>query len=339
MIKKTILCLFLSTFCLIGCDFIQIRTDNISNDSNTSNSSVDYQSGDTSNSSTSSHHEQHDDEHDEKEDPIKSDPYVNVNKKTFYSNYKPAVSLNDAKYRTQHYLLSGSIETITEKPKTEENPKMEGLQYVKNSSATYCKDNQAYKIYDVNGKYVSTIYKDGAYITLDEVAAYVYAFNNVPKNWTNGKSTNLLDTEPYSNWGEYLRLNNNVYTLNLDKYPYEPEFPDYENVKYYEMDFGTTTTYKGPDKKTNPEYNTGDKITRGTCRIVYSESMKNSSQISFTNRHVFYTYNHYNDFQEFLNYSGGWGKRFGNMTGGGPYNSQSPSYKTPYPKVVLKSFI
>ena len=32
--------------------------------------------------------------------------------------------------------------------------------------------------------------------------------------------------------------------------------------------------------------------------------------------HVFYTYNHYEDFQEYLNYYGGWSDRFGFETGG-----------------------
>ena len=39
-----------------------------------------------------------------------SDPYVNVNKESFYANYTPACCLVDATYRSQHFLLSGRLE-------------------------------------------------------------------------------------------------------------------------------------------------------------------------------------------------------------------------------------
>ena len=39
--------------------------------------------------------------------------------------------------------------------------------------------------------------------------------------------------------------------------------------------------------------------------------------------YVFYTHNHYNDFREYLNYYGGWGQIFGNVTGGGEYSSKT----------------
>ena len=38
--------------------------------------------------------------------------------------------------------------------------------------------------------------------------------------------------------------------------------------------------------------------------------------------YVFYTHNHYNDFREYLNYYGGWGEIFGNITGGGMISSK-----------------
>ena len=43
------------------------------------------------------------------DDPVTSDPYVGVDKTTFYENYSPAISYNDAQYRTEHGLMSGSI--------------------------------------------------------------------------------------------------------------------------------------------------------------------------------------------------------------------------------------
>ena len=38
------------------------------------------------------------------------DPYVGVNKEQFYDNYTTACCYNDAMYRTQHFLLSGSLD-------------------------------------------------------------------------------------------------------------------------------------------------------------------------------------------------------------------------------------
>ena len=52
--------------------------------------------------------------------------------------------------------------------------------------------------------------------------------------------------------------------------------------------------------------------------------------------HVFYTYNHYNDFQEYLNYEGGWGEMFGNITGGGTISSKTDFNPTDYVNVVLQ---
>jgi hypothetical protein len=49
---------------------------------------------------------------------------------------------------------------------------------------------------------------------------------------------------------------------------------------------------------------------------------------------VFYTYNHYNDFQEYLNYYGGWGEMFGNVTGGGTLSSKYDCNPTPYVPVA-----
>ena len=52
-------------------------------------------------------------------------------------------------------------------------------------------------------------------------------------------------------------------------------------------------------------------------------------------KYVFYTYNHYNDFQEYLNYKGGWGEMFGNITGGGTLSSNSNYNPTPYVPVAF----
>ena len=54
-------------------------------------------------------------------------------------------------------------------------------------------------------------------------------------------------------------------------------------------------------------------------------------------KYVFYTYNHYNDFQEYLNYYGGWGEMFGNITGGGAISSKYNYNPTPYVDVYFGS--
>ena len=118
--------------------------------------------------------------------------------------------------------------------------------------------------------------------------------------------------------GEYGRCNIGNYSNNTVKYPYEPELPLKSKsgtvYRYTETDFGSTggfsvTSYVG-------EYNNGSKISRGTCRIVFTNNAKDASE-----RLVFYTWNHYNDFQEYLNYYDGFGEIFGNMSNGGSYNS------------------
>ena len=53
---------------------------------------------------------------------------------------------------------------------------------------------------------------------------------------------------------------------------------------------------------------------------------------------MFYTHNHYNDFREYLNYYGGWGEMFGNVTGGGVYSSNNQCNPTPYPVTAYADF-
>ena len=50
---------------------------------------------------------------------------------------------------------------------------------------------------------------------------------------------------------------------------------------------------------------------------------------------MFYTYNHYNDFQEYLGYFGGWGEMFGNITGGGTISSKYDCNPTDYVPTYL----
>ena len=266
------------------------------------------------------------------------DPYINVNVDKFYENYTPAVSASDAYYRTIHYLMSGDISDQDQAPTIAENrPMLDGM-YIRNTSALYSEDGDTYFVLDANGNVANRIYRDGAYVTLEEVAAYVMAFGDIPPNYTISKKTKPAN----SPWGKYLRLNHTKFSGSTSKYPYEPELPDISgcggDLQYYEIDIGTTGTDCDPGYAITI-YNNGTTITRGAARIVYARHDKNDDQIIDLNeRYVFYTYNHYNDFQEYLNYEGGWGEMFGNITGGGTLSSKYNYNPTPYVEVIRDDF-
>ena len=165
----------------------------------------------------------------------------------------------------------------------------------------YSENNTAYTVLYLSGEVAFTVYYGGAYITLEEVAAYVYAFGEIPANYTSKKSGS---STLFAKWGEYLRLNHSAFSGSTYRYPYEPELPNITgcggSLQYYEMDIGT------------PTYNNGNKITRGACRIVYGRNDLNRNGVYEPGElHLFYTYNHYDDFQEYLNYYQGWGEIFG----------------------------
>ncbi len=267
-----------------------------------------------------------------------SDPYVGISKEEFYANYTPASCYLDAYYRTQHFFMSGSLDEQDQRPTVSENQPKEGLKLVRNTSVLYEDDENTYIVLNAEGDEAFRVYKGGGYVTLEEVAAYVYAFGEIPANYVSKKS-GKPETNP---WGKYLRLNHSAFFGSTSKYPYEPELPNISGCggefSYYEMDIGTTGTDCDP-KYTAKVYNDGTKITRGAARIVYARYDKNNNHIIDPNeRYVFYTYNHYNDFQEYLNYEGGWGEIFGNVTGGGKISSKTDYSPTPYVEVARRDF-
>ena len=272
------------------------------------------------------------------EEEILVDPYVDMSKEEFYANYKKATSYMDSYYRTLHGFMSGDISDQDQAPTLSKYiPSIDGVRY-RNSDALYSKDKNTYYIVNAYGEIVNTIYKGGAYVTLEEVAAYMLAFNEIPANYITKKSSSPTG----SVWGKYLRCNNTKFSGDTSRYPYEPELPDISgcggSTTYYEMDLGTTGTDCDPSYSVRP-YNDGSKITRGAARIVYTRYDKNgNSIIDINERYVFYTYNHYNDFQEYLNYEGGWGEMFGNITGGGSLSSKYDYNPTPYISSLKVSF-
>ena len=263
------------------------------------------------------------------------DPYANVKKSEFYADYKPAESFSDAYFRTLHGFMSGSLTVSEQEPEVSKlRPALNGM-YIRNSDNLYSAGDKAYTVVDAYGNEVFTVYRGGAYITLEEVAAYVYAFGDVPANYVDSKKTDPED----SIWGEYLRLNHSAFSGNTEKYPYEPVLPNISGcggeLYYYEIDIGTTGTDCDPSYVARI-YNDGTRITRGAARIVYTRYDKNRDNIIDPDeKYLFYTYNHYNDFQEYLNYYGGWGEMFGNITGGGQISSKSNYNPTPYVPSIL----
>ena len=269
-------------------------------------------------------------------DPVPdTDPYVGMSESEFYANYTPASSWQDAQWRSQHYFMSGSL-TVPDQMMTPSayQPTYNGM-LVHNSEARYEDNGNTYVVLDAYGNVKMRIYRGGAYITLEEVAAYMYAFggssDSIPANYTSKKSG-----KPSSSpWGEYLRCNHSYFSGDTSNYPYEPKLPNISgcggSLQYYEMDIGTTGTVT--PSQTSGKYNNGTKIVRGAARLVYGRNDLNRNGVYEEKElYVFYTYTHYNDFTEYLNYYGGWGNVFGNMTGGGVFDSETKYNPTPYVK-------
>ncbi len=257
-------------------------------------------------------------------------------RKSFYGNADPADSYEEAIERSQRGEISGALKVPYQAPTISAyQPQTDG-KYIRNNEPYYIDEN-TYVVVDAMGREIFRVYRGGGYITLEEVAAYVYAFGDVPANYVSGKTV-----KPSSSiWGEYLRLNHTKFSGNTSKYPYEPVLPRISgcggDLQYYEIDIGTTGTDCDPSHSCEI-YNNGTWITRGAARIVYTRFDANGDNIIDPNeKFLFYTYNHYNDFQEYLNYFGGWGEMFGNITGGGELSSKSDYNPTPYVPVIMGS--
>ncbi len=270
-----------------------------------------------------------------------TDPYEGMSKDAFYATYTPACCRVDALYRSQHGFLSGSLEMPGQYAQEADHRPMEDGKYIRNTSSYYLDDGDTYVVVDSSGDEVMRLYRGGGYITLEEVAAYMYAFgggdNCFPANYTSKKKKSTSN----SIWGEYLRVNHSRFIGNTQKYPYEPELPDISgcggDLEYYEMDIGTTGT-STPGYAPRPYVQNGS-INRGAARLVYARQDLNGNGTYETDEvYVFYTHNHYNDFREYLNYYGGWGEMFGNVTGGGTYSSKSNANPTPYVPTAYADF-
>ena len=253
----------------------------------------------------------------------------------FYGDSDPADSHAEALERSARGELSGA-ETVPDQAPTlaPYQPTASSGLLIRNNQPYY-PDENTYVVVDYEGEEVFRVYRGGGYITLEEVAAYLYAFGDVPANYIEGKKKNPQN----SIWGEHLRLNHSKFSGDTSRYPYEPVLPRISgcggDLFYYEVDIGTTGTTCDPGYMA-AIYNDGYNITRGAARIVYTRYDANGDSIIDPNeKYLFYTYNHYNDFQEYLNYYGGWGETFGNITGGGTLSSKYDYNPTDYVPIVL----
>lgn len=337
-IKKTssLFIAILTAFTLAACE-LSFATSSDSSDSDSISSifsSSSFSESDISEESTLNHDSESSGE--QQEDKFDSDPYVNVSKSEFYAEYVPAVNSTDAQYRTLHGFMSGELTTPDQAPTVSAYRPQSGGKYVRNSEMLLSADGTTYTVVNAYGEEAFKVYRDGAYITLEEVAAYVYAFGTYPANYTPSKYTDPDE----SVWEEYLRVNHSSFSGNTSKYPYEPKLPNISGcggtLHYYEMDIGTTGTDCDPKYKA-ALYNDGNRIDRGAARIVYGKTDLNQNGVyEIGEFYVFYTYNHYNDFQEYLNYAGGWGEMFGNIMGGGAISSKYDYNPTDYVEVSLE---
>lgn len=242
------------------------------------------------------------------------DPYFGVSYDEFYANYTPATSYEDSVWRTAHYFMSGSIEEQTLDPIiANPRPKADDGKYILNSEVDYITNdegkNVGYNIVDCIGNVVDTIYLGGGYTELSEVCAYLYAFGEAPGNYQNGWSR----TERNDTWGNDYCVSNFAYFS--DDYSNEADLIDNyggdigsNNKRYFEMDVKTNGEYQD-GTFVESSYSTSN---RGSARIVFTYEWSDETHIEeASERHVFYTYDHYDTFTEFLNYDEGFGEKFG----------------------------
>ena len=273
---------------------------------------------------------------------LNSDPYTSVNTNSFYSTYTIATTYEDSYYRTQHHLMSGDISNsgLNYYP-SQEDAIYQSSKYARITTAVYILSTDGdYLAYIPNSDTMDrAIFYGGAYISMNDVASYLLAFGEVPAN---SKYTSSQKTNAVNDWGIYGRCNNTSFSGDIVKYPYEPELPyildsssrfNGPRRTYYETDFGALGGFTCESGSITTNYNTGSTINRNVCRFVF---VCDQDVTSIDDRYVFYTYNHYNDFQEYLNHDNAWGLRFGNCTGGGEYNSKTNYSPTQYPQTQYR---
>ncbi|MCI2111241.1 MAG: pilus assembly protein N-terminal domain-containing protein [Bacilli bacterium] len=175
-------------------------------------------------------------------------------------------------------------------------------------------------VYDVEwdsslARYVATAYKtlddSTDYIEQADVAAYFEAFGTYPQNYRDGKTGALSYGLSGRAWFSYVMGSHDGYD---DNYAYGipgrvVDGNDLSGGSYYELDIGTPST--------NPSYNNGSSINRGTYRVVAAlgsstiqEAYADSDWSSGYAPVCVYTTDHYDSFQEYYNYAGAFGSSY-----------------------------
>lgn len=291
-------------------------------------------------------------------DPL-SNPYLDIDtdaeKEYFYTNnYTQAQTSIDAKYRSEAGLLSG--DPAEEKFMPDDFKKIDNSKVNMERSTTFnyyvdseTNENTAYLLYRLDGTY-TPIFNGGAYFTLNQLAAYTVGFGALPPNQDYDKYEAMQDISS-EKWYKYGRVNRGFYDGPVkDKYAYETWFVGMEkkDINYTETDFGNSVYYN--DNEYDPQYkqmpyvknidgkykiNSGTPGDRGVLRLCFTSAFENimpkphkaahgtdDTNNNFQNQYykrAYYTFNHYNDWSEFLNYEDGWTDIYGNMTRGNKY--------------------
>lgn len=156
-----------------------------------------------------------------------------------------------------------------------------------NQGAIYQKDGSVYKV----------LAKDTYYTELEDVAAYIVTFMQLPPNYyiidRNQDSSGYPESKRvcYEQYQSSCRLSPGYYSSN---YSYLPKSLD---GRYLEVDIG------GEGYASGPTWN------RGALRIVLT--YQGISQYGQNVPVLFYTGDHYDTFTEYANYYQGWGSTFG----------------------------
>lgn len=149
-------------------------------------------------------------------------------------------------------------------------------------------------VYNEYGLVMKEIYRDSYYTDLEDVAAYIVTFNDVPDNYyftTERDGYYESKSLCYGLYGNACRIYPGPYEGNYTHLPYS-----LDNI-YNEADYG------GDGYAESSSWN------RGAYRLVFT--LTGISDYGNDTPVVFYTHDHYDTFIEYKNYYGGWGQAFG----------------------------
>lgn len=261
-----------------------------------------------------------------------------------------AANYSEAMSRANNEQQSGSNKKTDYIPSSAtSNPQNEQGIYYRVSTMNYGNNGNSFRINTLDGTEGPVIYKDAAYTNIEDVAAYVVAFGDVPPNMQYLKNQG---SSAINNWGTNGRVNYTYYSNDNSTGNYMYETKGYTHSQYFskssssdeywyhyfESDVGATLYNDEPYQRTAYSnslrtYNDGEQITRGALRFVWTKGWTSSEHGKYISgaieesyeRNIYYTTSHYNDFQQYLNYYGGWAGRVGNTEIGNEWGEYVPN--------------